>query len=256
MQKPYDEKIALITGSNKGLGREIAKQLGNLGMTILASARNEQRGRKTVMELQEEGLDVRFLQLDVTDGVSVKKAAEHIDQEFGRLNVLINNAGITVDEERPSEEHPQTEIRPPSAATADQLRQTYEVNVFGVVEVTRAMLPLLHRAPTARVVNMSSNTSSLAFRADLKNPITNLNYFAYGSSKTALNMITLQYANELRGSGILVNAASPGFTATDLNSGIGRQTVEEGAKIAVRLATLSDDGPTGAFLSEDGPVPW
>lgn len=251
----HEGKVALITGSNKGLGREIARQLGTLGMIILASARNEERGRKTVEDLRAAGIDARFLQLDVTDTFSVRRAARYIEEEFGRLDVLVNNAGIVVEKERPSQERSGREMQP-SKITADEMRQTYEVNVFGVVAVIHAMLPLLRHSPAARIVNMSSNNSSLTFNADPEHPVAKLGYFAYGSSKTALNAITLQYANELRGTGILINAASPGFTATDLNRHTGRQTVEEGAEIAVRLATLGDEGPTGAFLSDDGPVPW
>jgi NAD(P)-dependent dehydrogenase (short-subunit alcohol dehydrogenase family) len=247
--------VALVTGANKGLGREIARRLGRLGMTVLASARDEVRGEGSAKQLRDEGIDVRFLQLDVTDDRSVQRAAERIGEEFGRLDVLVNNAGITVDEERPSRQRPSTAVRP-SDITADQARRTYEVNVFGAVAVTDAMLPLLRRSPAARVVNMSSPLGSLTLRADPEHLVAKVGLLAYNSSKAALNAITLQYANELRGTGILVNAANPGFVATDLNTHTGQRTVAEGATIVVQLATLPDDGPTGIFLGDDGPVPW
>jgi NAD(P)-dependent dehydrogenase (short-subunit alcohol dehydrogenase family) len=254
-QHSHRRKIVLVTGSTKGLGREIARQVGSLGMTVIASERDDGRGQRTAQELQAEGIDGQFLQLDVTDDYSVQRAAEHIDEEFGCLDVLINNAGITVEEERPSEKRPSTDVRP-SAITADQVQQTYEVNVFGVVRVTHAMLPLLRRSPSGRIVNMSSPLGSLTFRADPDHPIARVGLLAYSSSKAALNAITLLYANELRDTGILVNAANPGKVATDINTHTGERTVEQGAKIAVHLATLDDDGPTGVFLSDNGPVPW
>ena len=251
----HSGRIVLITGANKGIGRETARQLGRLGMTVLAGARDEERGRRAVAQLRGEGADVRFVQLDVTEDRSVMQAAEWIDKEFGRLDVLINNAGMTVDEERPSKERLSSDINPLDT-TAEHVRRTYEVNVFGVVRVTRAMLPLLRQAKSARIVNLSSPLASLTFRANPEHPIAKVGLLAYNSSKAAVSAITLQYANALRGAGILVNAANPGFVATDLNTHSGHGTVEQGASAVVRLATLADDGPSGAFLGEDGPVPW
>jgi NAD(P)-dependent dehydrogenase (short-subunit alcohol dehydrogenase family) len=248
-------KVALVTGSNKGIGREIARGLGRLGMVVYASARDEERGRHTAEELRNEGIDVRFLQLDVTDEESIRRAADEIDRSFGRLDVLVNNAGITVDDERPTRTRPSNTIEATSA-TADHLRQVFEVNTFGTVAVTRAMLPLLRRSDGARVVNMSSPLGSLTLHSDLSHPVSQVGLLAYSSSKAALNMITIMYANALRDTGIKVNAANPGRVATALNDFSGERTPEQGAAIAIRLATLGDDGPTGGFFGDDGPVPW
>ncbi|MPZ56756.1 MAG: SDR family NAD(P)-dependent oxidoreductase [Rhizobiales bacterium] len=248
-------KVALVTGANKGLGREIARRLGGLGMTVYLGARDEQRGRQAADALRQSGADTQFLQLDVTDQHSVRRAAERIGQEAGRLDVLVNNAGIAVDAERPSKQRPSSDIRA-TDTTAEHMRWTYDVNVFGVVAVMQAMLPLLRRAPAARVVNMSSPLGSLTLHADSASRVSQAGLLAYCSSKAALNLITLQYANALRGTGILVNAANPGLVATDLNTFSGPRTVEQGATAAVHLATLPAGGPTGVFLGDDGPVPW
>lgn len=250
-----NNRIALITGSNKGIGREVARQLATLGVTVIATARNEMLGRQAVEALQSGQTDIRFLQMDVTDENSVKKAAAFVEKEFGRLDILINNAGIISDEERPSKQRPSSMVQP-SKITAEQLRYTYEVNVFGLVRVTSHMLPVLRHSREGRIVNVSSPLGSLALRANPENLIAKVGLIAYGSSKAAVNSITLHYANELRGTNILVNAANPGMVATDLNTHSGHRTVEEGAKIIIELATLRDDGPTGTFVGDEGIVPW
>ena len=242
-------RLALVTGANKGIGREIARHLGKLGMSVMVGARDEKRGDEAARELGGEGIDARFIHLDVTDQGLVDAAAQRIDEEFGRLDVLVNNAGITASggwAEAP---------RHASEYTADQVQGVYEVNVFGVVAVTHAMLPLLRRSPSARIVNLASTLGSLTSMADLQAGGPR-GLLAYNSSKAALNAITLMYAGELRDEGILVNAASPGLVATDLNGRSGKLTVEQGATVPVRAATLPDDGPTGRFLSHDGESPW
>lgn len=248
-------RIAVVTGANKGIGREIARQLAERGLAVYLGARDEERGQGAERALRAEGLDVRFLQLDVTDGESVERAAKRLESEVGVVHALVNNAGIGVPEQAPSQ------------TSVEQVRTVYETNVFGVVRVTNALLPLLRRAGSARVVNVSSVVGSLAAAAANEDPsgVHPPGEFpamlAYGTSKAALNAVTLTYANELRGTGILVNAASPGFVATDINGHHGVLTTEQGARIPVRLATLDDDGPTGAFLGEDGTpdgqeLPW
>jgi NAD(P)-dependent dehydrogenase (short-subunit alcohol dehydrogenase family) len=240
-------KVALVTGANKGIGREVARQLGELGMTVLATARDPERGGRTVEELRAGGADVRFLQLDVTDQAGAQAAARRVAEEFGRLDVLVNNAGVAADfGSRPSE------------VDAETLRRTHEVNVVGVVAVTHAMLPLLRRAPAARIVNVTSELGSLTLNADPAQSYGSDGsmLLAYNSSKAALNAVTVLYANELRGSGILVNAVSPGYCATDLNGFRGFLSPAEGARALVRAATLADDGPTGTFFGADGPFPW
>ncbi|GDY32097.1 SDR family oxidoreductase [Gandjariella thermophila] len=236
-------EVALVTGANKGIGKEIARGLGQLGITVLASARDETRGAAAVAELAGEGLDARFVRLDVTDERSVAEAAELISADFGRLDILVNNAGITNDL-----------VTPPSETSLGDLRRVYETNVFGVVAVTNAMLPLLRNAPSARIVNVSSGLGSLA-RHTAPGCTLGL-YFAYSTSKTALNAVTVQYARELRDAGIAVNACAPGLCATDLNGHMGDRTPAQGAKIAIELATAEPDGPTAGFFDENGPVSW
>ncbi|MFD8322878.1 SDR family oxidoreductase [Kitasatospora purpeofusca] len=240
------QKTALITGANKGIGKETARRLAALGITVLIGARDTERGEAAAEELRADGADVRFVPLDVTDEVSVRAAAEHIDATFGRLDILVNNAAIAAGPQKPSE------------TPAAVVREVYETNVFGVVAVTHAMLPLLRRSAAARIVNMSSELGSLAHQADPGSPWSA--YYSillpYCTSKSALNAVTVLYANELRSEGILVNAVSPGYCATDLNRHSGTRTPEEGAAVAVDLATAGEDGPTGSFFAEDGPIPW
>jgi NAD(P)-dependent dehydrogenase (short-subunit alcohol dehydrogenase family) len=238
-------KIALVTGANKGIGFEIARQLGGQGMFTLVGSRDEERGLAAAGELTAQGLSAAAVAIDVTDDASISRAAKEIGQRYGHLDVLVNNAGIT------------GSFRgAPSEVTPDQLRQVYDTNVFGVVAVTNAMLPLLRRSPAGRIVNMSSGLGSLAQSSDPGSEFGSYNLITYQSSKTALNAVTVGYAKELRETPIKVNAADPGFTATDLNNHRGYRTVEQAAVIAVRLATLGADGPTGTFEDENGPVPW
>ncbi|MEU4546346.1 SDR family oxidoreductase [Nonomuraea dietziae] len=232
---------ALITGANKGIGFEIARRLGERGITAIVGARDEERGRAAA-----ERLGQPYVRIDVTDPGSVQAAAKWIEQEHGGLDILVNNAGITVWQEDAS----------PGATSADVLRQIYEVNVFGVVTVTNAMLPLLRRSPAGRIVNMSSELGSIAMAIDPESPFWPFNFMAYNSSKAALNMVTVSYAKELWDTAIKVNAANPGYCATDLNGHTGHRTAEQGARIAVRLATLDGQGPSGAYLQDEGTLPW
>ncbi|MDI3422594.1 SDR family oxidoreductase [Streptomyces luteolus] len=235
-------KIALITGANKGIGFEIARQLGELGITAVIGARDEQRGKAAADKLGQP-----FVQLDVTDPRSVETAAKWIEQEYGRLDILVNNAGITVP--------PPAGV--PTGTTLETLRNMYETNVFGVVTVTNAMLPLLRKAPAARIVNQSSELASKTQVMLEDTPLWPLNNMPYNSSKAALNMITVAYAKELWGSPIKINACDPGYCATDINAHQGFLTAEHGAKIAVQLATIGEDGPNAAFFKHDGSaLPW
>jgi NAD(P)-dependent dehydrogenase (short-subunit alcohol dehydrogenase family) len=242
------QQIALVTGANKGLGRETARRLAAAGMTVLAGSRDAGRGQAAAAELAADGADVRFLRLDVTDADSGKRAAAWIEETFGRLDVVVNNAGISVENRAAV-----TEV------TADQMRRTYETNVFGVVTVTNTLLPLLRRAGGARIVNVSSMLGSLSMAADPQGPFSawpGAFLLAYNSSKTALNALTVMWASALRAEGIKVNSADPGYVATDLNHHSGNSTVEQGAEIIVTLATLAGDGPTGTFQAAASPRPW
>jgi len=231
-------KITLITGANKGIGFETARQLGAQGMTVLAAARDEERGREAERALRDGGADAHFVQLDVTDAKSVQRAAEWIDREYGRLDVLVNNAGTASVARRGAL---------PSQTSLDDMRAVYEINVFGVVAVTNAMLPLLRRAPAARIVNVSSEVGSITSQSDPASPLSQMMppSAQYPSSKAALNMLTAMYAKELRDTPIKVNAANPGYTATDFNDHRGFRSAAEGAEPSVYLATLPDDSPSG-----------
>jgi NAD(P)-dependent dehydrogenase (short-subunit alcohol dehydrogenase family) len=245
---------ALITGANKGIGFETARLLGARGITVLAGARDEDRGRQAEQALRDGGADATFVQLDVTDEKSVQRAAEWIGATYGVLDILVNNAGI---------------VRAdggglPSATTLGTLREVFETNVFGVVEVTNAMLPLLRKAPAARIVNVSSEVGSITSMSDPDGPMAGLASVPYPSSKAALNMVTAMYAKELRETPIKVNAANPGYCDTDFNGHRGFRTPEQGAEVSVHLATLPADGPDGRLwghlwtAGEDGSgvLPW
>ncbi|WP_263163969.1 SDR family oxidoreductase [Streptomyces sp. SCSIO ZS0520] len=238
-------RVALVTGANKGIGLEVVRQLAGLGVECLLGARAEVRGKRAEGELAAAGLRVRAVRLDVTDPVSVAALAKWVEREYGQLDVLVNNAGIVG-----------SFNGPPSEVGGEDMREVFETNVFGVVTVTNAMLPLLRRSPAGRIVNLSSDAGSLTLNADEQSPFRGYNLMTYQSSKTALNALTVAYAKELRGTGIKVNSANPGFTATDINGHRGHRTVEEGARIAVRLATLGPDGPTGTSQDDNGTVPW
>ena len=242
-------KIALVTGANKGIGFEIARQLSELGMTVLAGARDPQRGAAAAAALRAGGGDVLPLALDVTDPASVQAAAAHLDGRFGRLDILVNNAGISGgDDQVPAHANPRT------------VREVFETNVFGVIAVTEAMLPLLTRSAAGHIVNVSSSVGSLTLMSAPAGPFAQVRPFlGYAPSKTALNAVTVQYAKALRGTGILVNAADPGRCDTDLIRHTGHttnRTAADGAAIAVRLATLGPDGPHGGLFNDSGPVPW
>jgi NAD(P)-dependent dehydrogenase (short-subunit alcohol dehydrogenase family) len=243
-------QIALITGANKGIGYETARLLAERGMTVLLGARNPELGQAAATRLE-----VEFIRLDVTDEESIRAAAERIEQRHGRLDILVNNAGIARADGDWS----------PSATTIATMRAVYDTNVFGVVAVTNAMLPLLRKASAARIVNVSSEVGSIARSVDPDSPLAKFSSIPYPSSKTALNMITVQYAKELRDTPIKVNAANPGYCATDLNGDRGFRTATQGAEVSVHLATLPADGPTGQLWGNlwtvgdpeaNGVLPW
>ena len=239
-----DRRVAVVTGANKGIGLEIARQLAHEGMRVFVGTRDEERGRAAAEKLRAEGLDAQALRLDVTDDASVAAAAARIERDPGRLDVLVNNAGIAIDD------------GPPSRVSLEVLRRTYETNVFGVVRTTQAFLPLLRRSDAGRIVNLSSSLGSLGKNSDPAWDFAAVKFLAYNSSKTAVNAITIQFAWELRETPIKVNAADPGYVATDMNRHQGVRSVEQGAATPVRLATLPADGPTGRFFNDAGPVPW
>ncbi|MEO7730271.1 MAG: SDR family oxidoreductase [Kofleriaceae bacterium] len=236
---------ALVTGANKGIGRETARRLAGLGMTVLVGARDRGRGEAAVASLRTDSPDVHLVVLDVADEASVARAAADVTARFGRLDVLVNNAGIAIGS------------GPPSTQGIAALRALFATNVFGLVAVTQAFLPLLGRAPAARIVNVSTSLASLRLAADPDHRVAQQAvWFGYAASKTAVHAFTVRLANELRASNAKVNAACPGYVATDLNQHRGVRSVQQGAEIIVRLATLPDDGPTGGWFDDAGVVPW
>jgi NAD(P)-dependent dehydrogenase (short-subunit alcohol dehydrogenase family) len=253
----HDTPVALVTGANKGIGLQIAKDLAAHGFTVLVGSRNLENGETAAKSV---GGDARAVQLDVTDQDSIAAAAERIRDELGRLDVLVNNAGIshagTLDgsrTDRSLEEIAQSGRL--SVASLDEIHTVFETNVFGVIAVTQAMLPLLRQAPAARVVNVASNGGSLTLNSDPANPHRAM-FGTYSASKAAANAVTVAFAADLEAAGIKVNAACPGFTSTDLNFFRGTRTVEQGAREPVRLVLIGPDGPTGTFSNEAGPLPW
>lgn len=244
--------VALITGANKGIGLQIAKALTTHGFTVLVGSRNLENGEEAAKSI---GAEAHALQLDVTDAASIQAAAERVRREFGRLDVLVNNAGISHAGEpgRSVEEMLKSSLL--TVASLDEVRAVFETNVFGVLAVTQAMLPLLREAPAGRIVTVGSSMGSLTGNSNPENPVRAM-FGTYPVSKSAAHAVTLAFALALEGTNIKVNIACPGYTSTDLNNFSGTRSVEEGAHEAVRLALLGPDGPTGTFSDEDGPVAW
>ena len=250
-----NQSVALVTGANQGIGLQIAKDLAAHDFTVLVGSRNLERSQAAAREV---GPSAHPLQLDVTDQASIAAAAELVRDRFGRLDLLIQNAaisntglraGMTVEEFSKSTR--------PSVVAFDQMRAVWETNVFGVLAVYQAMLPLLRQSPDARIVNVSSGVGSLTTNSDASFAYRAIFGPVYPASKTALNALTVAMAIELEPEGIKVNAVSPGFTKTNLNGYAGTETVEEGAREAVRVALLGRDGPTGGFTRwENQTIPW
>lgn len=246
-----DPRVALITGANKGIGREIARQLAGHGITVLVGARDVARGEEAA-----RAIGGHAIALDVTSAASIAAAAARIREDFGRLDILVNNAAIAQGQTGASTIEAIRAAGTPSTAPLASVRAVFETNVLGPIAVTQAMLPLLRQSPAGRIVNVSSRVGSLATISDPAYPMRGVGGVAYAPSKSALNAVTVAFAQELEGTPIKVNAACPGFTATDFNAHTGTRTVAEGAREPVRLALLGPDGPTGTFSNEAGPLPW
>ena len=238
-------RIALVTGANKGIGLEIARQLAETGVTIIIGARDTGRAIAAVNELSAAGLSVRSVRLNLNDQSSIAAAAETIRAEHGRLDILVNNAGIV-----------DAEDGPPSNASPEAARRIMDTNFVGTLAVTQAMLPLLHLSSAARIVNLSSSLGSLALNGDPSSPYYSARLIGYNASKAALNMLTVQLAEELRGTPHVINSVSPGYVKTDLTGHNGFMTAEEGAKLPVQYALLGDDAVSGRFVEASGVTPW
>lgn len=246
-------KVALVTGANKGIGLQIAKALAARGLTVVLGCRRLGPGQDAARSI---GAGARAVQLDVTDHASIGAAAQRIRSELGRLDVLVNNAGIAHAGVPGASFAEKLIAGRPSTASIAETRAIFETNVFGVIAVIQAMLPLLRESPAGRIVNVSSTVGSLTLQSDPSSPVRAIQSVSYVPSKTALNAVTVAFANELCDTNIKVNVACPGFTATELNNFRGDRSVEEGAREAVRLALLGADGPTGTFSNDDGIIPW
>lgn len=242
------QRVALITGANRGIGLETARQLGKFGIIVIATARDEKKSEHTAKILREQGIDARPLKLDVTRTEDRDAAVRFVEKNFGKLDILVNNAGIMIEGEWLAND---SGTIPPKT-----LQATFDANFFGPVALTQALLPLLKKAPAARIVNLSSIQGSLANHSDPKSPIYNLKPLGYNSSKTALNAFTVHLAHALRDTKIKVNSAHPGWVKTDMGSDAAPLHVEEGAKTTVELATLPPDGPTGTYSHLGKTVPW
>lgn len=239
--------VAVVTGGNKGIGLEVARALGARGVIVYLGARQRALGEAAASGLRDAGIDARFAQLDVTVADEVDRLRDVIDADHGRLDVLVNNAAIGLD------------FTPPSEVSDDDIRATFETNVLGPVRTIRTFLPLLRASAAGRIVNVSSEFGSLTLNADPALPHGQAAALAYTASKAALNQVTLQFAKELRGSTVTVNAVDPGFTDTDMIKGVGmrsRRTAAQAAMKVVEMALVGTDGPNGVFVNDAGPVPW
>jgi len=242
-----EARIALVTGANKGLGFETSRQLSEQGIKVLMGSRSITRGRKAVRSLLDEGRDVELIHLDVTKTDHIRQAAKYIKEKYGRLDILINNAGIVHSEESSSAN---------SAATVSPkaLRATFDVNFFGLVELTQSLLSLIRKSNSGRIVNVSSILGSLTLQS--REEDNEIKPLAYDATKTAVNAFTIHLAAALKHTTVKVNSAHPGWVRTDLGGKKAPMGVEEGAKTAVRLATLGADGPSGRFFHLGQELPW
>lgn len=244
-----EQKIALITGANRGIGFETARQLGQQGIKVLVGARSEENGREAETKLKNEGFDAEFILLDVDDETTHESAAKFIDEKYGKLDILINNAGIWI------EGFEDGAPIPASRTTVDIFRKTFDTNFFNTITVTQTFLPLVKKSDAGRIVFLSSILGSLGLHSDPASPIYNYKVPAYNISKTALNGYAVHLAHELKDTNIKVNAAHPGSVLTDMNAN-GDLSLEEGAKTSVALATLGADGYTGKFIHLGEELPW
>lgn len=241
-------KIALVTGANKGIGFETAKQLAQKSIKVLLGARNEAEGKNAEETLRRESLDVTFIKLDISNSQDIENAKTYIESEYGNLDILINNAAVFLDSAWFGNNVESVPMK--------TLRDTFDINYFGTVELTQALLPLIKKSDAGRIVNISSVSGSFAAHLDENHWLYQLKPYAYSASKTALNQFTVFLANTLKETNIKVNAASPGWVKTSIGSDQAPLTTEEGAKTGVALALLDNNGPTGTFSQSGEALPW
>ena len=241
------KKVALITGANRGIGLETAKQLGENGVTIVAAARTAPAAEETAAKLKQQGIDAYALQLEVTSEADRKAAAKYLEEKFGKLDILINNAGVAASTGF---------ANVTSQVTDDELERIFDTNLFAVVALTRELLPLLKKSDAGRIVNLSSILGSLTLHADPTSPIANFKSFAYDASKSALNAYSIHLAHELKDTPIKVNSAHPGWVKTEMGTDAAPMEIPDGAKTSVALALLGADGPSGRFIHLGQELPW
>ncbi|HEX3663486.1 MAG TPA: SDR family oxidoreductase [Acidobacteriaceae bacterium] len=243
-----DEKVAFITGGNKGLGLETARQLGKLGITVVIGSRDAENGKAAAEKLKAEGIRAEAVRFDVTQAADYEEVYRFFEKKYGRLDILINNAGVSKENFLGGNQT--------STTSAEVLHETFDTNFFGAIQLTQTLLPLIRKAPAGRIVNLSSILGSLALHADPNSPIYNAKAFAYDASKAALNAFTIHLAHELKDTKIKVNSAHPGWVKTDMGTDAAPMEISDGAKTSVALATLPEDGPTGAYIHLDQTLPW
>ncbi len=244
----HADKVAFITGANRGIGYETAKGLGELGITVVIGARDSAKGQAAAKQLQVLGIKAEAIAYDASQPASGDAAYEYFDRHFGRLDILINNAGM-INEQIVGKNSS-------SSVSADVLHQTFQTNLFAVVALTQKLLPLIRKAPAGRIVNLSSILGSLTLHSMPNSPIDPAKSFAYNASKTALNAYTIHLAHELRDTDIKVNSAHPGWVKTELGGPQAPMEVADSGKTSVHLATLDGSGPSGGFYHEGEPLPW
>ena len=242
-----NKKIALITGANKGIGFETARQLGQEGIIVLVGARDAKKGEAAAETLRREKIEAHALTIDVSDEASIREAVKQVESDYGRLDILVNNAGVMVDDEK----------KKPSEQSLETWRKTFETNLFGLIVTTQAFLPLLRKSEAGRIVNLSSILGSITFHAKPGSPIyDSKSYTSYNVSKSAVNAYTVQLAYELKDTKIKVNAAHPGWVKTEMGGEGATMELGDGAKTSVALATLGPDGPNGAYIHMGESLPW
>jgi NAD(P)-dependent dehydrogenase (short-subunit alcohol dehydrogenase family) len=243
-----DQKVAFITGGNKGLGLETARQLGKLGIAVVLGSRDFEKGAAAARQLKSEGIAAEAIRFDVTRPADYQAVYDYFQQHHGRLDILVNNAGVSLENFMGGNKT--------STTSAQILHDTFDTNFFGVIELTQKLLPLLRKSPAGRIVNLSSILGSLTLHATPGSPIYDAKAFAYDASKAALNAFTIHLAHELKDTKIKVNSAHPGWVKTDMGTDAAPMEIPDGAKTGVRLATLPDDGPTGGFFHANDTLPW
>jgi len=243
-----DKKVALVTGANRGIGLETARQLGRNGITVVVAARSQAAANEAAQQLEAEGLDVFPIQMDVTNSADRTAAAKTIFEKFGQLDILINNAGVGAEDGMFAAKTVET--------TEEELQHLFGTNLFSVVAVTREFLPLLKNSSAGRIVNLSSILGSLTLQSDPQSPIAGIKTFAYDASKSALNAFTIHLAAELRNTSIKVNSAYPGWVKTEMGTERATMEIADGAKTSVQLALIGPEGPNGRFIHLGEELPW